>query len=749
MADDIRFSIRAEDETKGAFSSVEKNTRNFDRSFTQMTGKILSAAPAFAVATAAITGVYKAAEAVTTQFTDGLKAIEDYRMSTIQMSSVMANFSKKLSEGDIAGAWQESSAYASKMVKDLEIIDARSAASGRNIIDMTRTMITYGVQIDTNSAKQRDALVSLANAIQTLTAGQQNQAMQFIQEIRAVMEGVRKPGSVLIGLLERAGLNAKEFTKELQSGKKTIADILPYLEGFNAASGDLENTWTTIGSTLDTTRKRVLRAGLEPAFEDLLQLAKNINDTFVDMDGNLTQAGHTLKDFLSSSWTLASNTAKSWDQWFGGPGTRWVIGNFVEAYNYILSIGNAPLAEGGALDSLTKFELFGKGDSLDRQLDVAEEQIKHWRLNSATPGGWIASMLLGEDPLTYYERKAKEIMATIQDSLWLRPDDLPGPPEPKVPTLGPDPKRTKRAKELTASQVERFGAEKWKEEQKALDSYLESLDSFYVLTDEQEQNRIDKIWEERERREELKAEEEQDRQDKLISLDEFLMTERELLNESYWAKMEMIDQWHDQGVMSDAAYYSRLYVLEDKYHKDSQKLVKKGADAEKSIRFDVFKNAVGLIHAIAPESKIAALAGIAIQKGIALSTNQANMFVASMLAYSSQLVPGDPTSLARAEAAKNYTLTLGYINAGLIAATGFMEAGQVFSSGGSGSGYGGSTAVSGVSYAPERDTVDLGTTEEAHVSQVWNIHIENAYGDKDVLARDIIEAIDKARGDGF
>jgi hypothetical protein len=63
-----------------------------------------------------------------------------------------------------------------------------------------------------------------------------------------------------------------------------------------------------------------------------------------------------------------------------------------------------------------------------------------------------------------------------------------------------------------------------------------------------------------------------------------------------------------------------------------------------------------------------------------------------VLAYASQIIPNDPSSLVRAKAAYAKTQTLGKISAGLIAATGLAQAAGVGggSSGGSAGGFGGS-----------------------------------------------------------
>lgn len=307
--DNIRFDINATDKSKPAFDSVRASAdktsasvKQFDRNMGEMTGRILSSAPAFAVATAAIAGVYEAIRLVTAELAIGFNAVEEYRQSVIQMAAVMTNFSQKAKEGDVAGAWKEASAYAKVMVNDLELIDAKSLASGQNIIDMTRTMLTYGVQIDTNISSQRDALVTLSNAIAIATAGQQNANLQYVQEIRGLMEGVSKPGNVLVAILERAGVNVKQFSEDMQLGKKSVADLLPYLSGFMSASEEIAYSWGAIKSTLETTNKRVLRDGFLPVYRDILDSTTKLMRVFMDQNGVLTEQGKIVQESIVSAW---------------------------------------------------------------------------------------------------------------------------------------------------------------------------------------------------------------------------------------------------------------------------------------------------------------------------------------------------------------------------------------------------------------------------------------------------------------
>jgi hypothetical protein len=74
---------------------------------------------------------------------------------------------------------------------------------------------------------------------------------------------------------------------------------------------------------------------------------------------------------------------------------------------------------------------------------------------------------------------------------------------------------------------------------------------------------------------------------------------------------------------------------------------------------------------------------------MAIAQTLAYTQTAAILAYASQLVPGDVTSPARAEAARQRVLAMGAVSAGLIAATGLVEISKIAK----GEGGGGGTAT--------------------------------------------------------
>jgi hypothetical protein len=117
---------------------------------------------------------------------------------------------------------------------------------------------------------------------------------------------------------------------------------------------------------------------------------------------------------------------------------------------------------------------------------------------------------------------------------------------------------------------------------------------------------------------------------------------------------------------------------------DRAELDLKAGKAKIKLEDSVAQNAVGLLKMIGGENKAAALIALGIQKATALSANATATLSGSLLAYASQLIPGDPTSIIRAEAAREYTIGLGAVNAGLIVATGLGQAAGISKGGGGG-----------------------------------------------------------------
>jgi hypothetical protein len=150
---------------------------------------------------------------------------------------------------------------------------------------------------------------------------------------------------------------------------------------------------------------------------------------------------------------------------------------------------------------------------------------------------------------------------------------------------------------------------------------------------------------------------------------EVMVTEEELAaaqEELRLRKLEQIQEFHanERRLMQDSADFDMQLARER---------VAATAAAEQQAtdaRMGAMHAGIGFLQTFAGESKAAAIALIAINKGLAIAKAIQNTAVGATL----QLTSGDPyTAIARAAAVKAW----GAVQVGLIAATGFMQASQV------------------------------------------------------------------------
>jgi len=229
----------------------------------------------------------KSIQMIKQEFMFGLKAVEDFGMTVAKSTALITTFSARAKKGDLQGAFIEANKYAKDLSLTLEIMDSRTIATGRDLQAMSETFIAQGVLLDINNKKQVDGFTSVANALSILTEGQ-NKDIQMRQEIRGLMDGKIRQEDKL-GMLLKAQIPDIEKQLKLWQKEGTVLEHLGgLLEGFNAITGLLQDQWATVGTTMETIHTRVLRGMMEPVFKDLIKLAKELNATFMDSEGNLT-----------------------------------------------------------------------------------------------------------------------------------------------------------------------------------------------------------------------------------------------------------------------------------------------------------------------------------------------------------------------------------------------------------------------------------------------------------------------------
>jgi len=144
----------------------------------------------------------------------------------------------------------------------------------------------------------------------------------------------------------------------------------------------------------------------------------------------------------------------------------------------------------------------------------------------------------------------------------------------------------------------------------------------------------------------------------------------------------------DAELETVANHEAAITEIENREKNKRLDLEEKAQSAMDSLRQGAVSNAVGLLNVLGRENKAAAVAAILLTKGLAIAQTIAHTQAAGMLAFSSQLIPGVPATLAAATTAKAKVHAMGAVSVGLIAATGLAQIGNATGGGGGGGGGG-------------------------------------------------------------
>lgn len=241
---------------------------------------------------------------------------------------------------------------------------------------------------------------------------------------------------------------------------------------------------------------------------------------------------------------------------------------------------------------------------------------------------------------------------------------------------------------------------------------------------------------------------------RLQMLREFVASEMELEMFQHETKLEQLRELWEEGIIPteeefmelreelEEEHWDRITAIRERAEQDHIRNVQRAAQMENQLRQGVAQHAIGLLDQLAGKSKAAALASIVLNKAVAMARVAQTTAEAAMLAYASQLVPGDPSSIGRAAAAAAKAKALGAVQMGLIAATGIAQAAGAMSSGASLSG-GASGSIGGRSSAPSSSAGSIVAPEEQRRHTAVTINLQGeVFGRQQV--RDLIEKINEA-----
>ena len=250
--------------------------------------------------------------------------------------------------------------------------------------------------------------------------------------------------------------------------------------------------------------------------------------------------------------------------------------------------------------------------------------------------------------------------------------------------------------------------------------------------------------------------------DEIQAIADRFKTEEQLLFEKKERELIIIGDNNELKLQLEDQYLMDVVLLEQKAEDEKAKITADASDkaakaqslaakSKMALEGSIANNAIQLTKMVLGDSKAAALAGIIIQKGMALSANAVSTAAGATAAFAAQQVVGDPTSFARGTAAAAHITTLGSINAGLIVATGLGQAAALGGGGGGGSlssgGGGGNNSSSSRDANFEEETTGLEVTDASDQgSTVQTIRFAVDSGDELIDA--ISSALNKANNEG-
>lgn len=274
-------------------------------------------------------------------------------------------------------------------------------------------------------------------------------------------------------------------------------------------------------------------------------------------------------------------------------------------------------------------------------------------------------------------------------------------------------------------------------QRESIKAQAEAQRNYEALLDEIFQNQKNREEEERQRKEGISS--------NIDTLREELMSEEQLRAEHFLTRGEQLREALEADLITkqefDAldkervAQHQQWLIDKERESAEARSAIeKRHQDVVRSFRNAGIQNAIGLLDVFAGESRAAAIAAIALSKGLALAQNTQNTLVAQTRALAELGPIAGPPVAAKIGA-------YGAINAALIAATGLAQAANL----GGGASSGGLPAVNTTNNQSAQGNPNAGGATQQNIS--INLAGSANYTAGDI--RGLIDAINDQTGDGY
>lgn len=235
-----------------------------------------------------------AAQYLVVPFKKGFEAVEEYNKSVASLAAMVVTFSERAGGQTLADQWKGALQYSTAMVPVLEQIAAKTLLSGQETTALANAFARSGVFLNANSSAQIEAFTRISNALPLMTQGQEIMR-QINTEIRSVMTGANEQSSMMLQTLKAIDPQINEHLRIWRAEGTVMEHIGEMLVGFGPATQLLENQWQAVKTTIDTTATQILRGVMKPAYEEIINLTKELNKYLLQNKDSFISQGEVIK----------------------------------------------------------------------------------------------------------------------------------------------------------------------------------------------------------------------------------------------------------------------------------------------------------------------------------------------------------------------------------------------------------------------------------------------------------------------
>lgn len=297
MTNEIKLIVKAFDETRGAFQSVENSILKLKNSINLLNVGLGALASAFAL------------NKLKDAFNQLIEAADKYYTTIAEISAVYTSFTRIPSDRSISEVYRQWYEYSEAIYEKMLEIDSQILGTRQQALQMVSVFAQNGVVLDINNQKQLEGFRNIMNAVMVLTQGQ-NQEIQLRQEINALLDGTINQNSRLMQLLNSITPNIKEQLKLWQEQGILIEKVGELLTGFNEAASDLENTFEAQKTMLSGIVNDLLREGFQPLLKVIIEYLKSIISYLLEHKEQIISVFYVVSDKLASAWRFVVETVK-------------------------------------------------------------------------------------------------------------------------------------------------------------------------------------------------------------------------------------------------------------------------------------------------------------------------------------------------------------------------------------------------------------------------------------------------------